>query len=252
MLTYLLPPHLCGGNHNIEISKKEGNMNRLITGALTGAVLMTVPLAASALVIDINTYLTGGSGGSNVTVATLTLTQNGNSVDFRFENSIGNLGTIANNAFISGLLFSYDGSPLLKSSSFGNFGGTQLVVAADFGNPSGKPAGYDFYLDLDYPTSNKNPALRFTDSEYSTWTVSAADGISTVLVSDFTTPVTANGKPASLAMVHIQGTQGDFLKYVGNEAVPPQEDPATVPEPATLGLLGLGMASLAWMRKRKK
>ena len=93
-----MPPH-CGGNHNIETSKKEGNMSRLITGALTGVVLMTAPLTASALVIDINTYLTGRSGGSNVTVATLTLTQNGNSVDFRFENSIGNLGAIANNVY---------------------------------------------------------------------------------------------------------------------------------------------------------
>ncbi|WP_074706001.1 hypothetical protein [Nitrosospira multiformis] len=45
-------------------------------------------------------------------------------------------------------------------------------------------AGYDFYLDLDYPTSNKNPALRLTDGEYSTWTVSVADGVFTVLVSD--------------------------------------------------------------------
>jgi hypothetical protein len=139
MLAYLMPPQLCGGNHNMEISKKEGNMNRLITGALTGAVLMTAPLAASALVIDINTYLTGSSAGSNVTVATLTLTQNGNSVDFRFENSIGNLGTTANNAYISGLLFSYDGSPLLTSSSFVNFGGTQLVAAANFAiDPPGK------------------------------------------------------------------------------------------------------------------
>ena len=229
-------------------------MNTLITGALTGAVLMTVPLAASALVIDINMYLTGGSGGSNVTVATLTLTQNGNSVDFRFENSIGNLGTTANNAYISGLLFSYDGSPLLDSSSFWNFAGTQPAPEKIDINPSGKDAGYDFYLDLDYPTSNNNPALRFTDGEYSTWTVSAADGISVVLVSDFTTLVTANGndKPASLAMVHIQGAEGGTLKYVGSEAAPAQEDPATVPEPATLALLGLGMASLAWMRQRKK
>jgi len=157
--------------------------------------------------------------------------------------------------YIAGLLFSYDGSPLLTSSSFVNFGGTQLVAAADFGiNPPGKDAGYDFYLDLDYPTSNNNSALRFTDGEYSTWTVSATDGVSAVLVSDFTTLVTANGndKPASLAMVHIQGTEGGSLKYVGSEAVPPQEDPGTVPEPATLALLGLGMASLAWMRKRKK
>lgn len=238
---------------NIETGKKEGNMNRLIAGALTGAVLMTVPLAASALVIDINTYLSGNSDGSNVTVAKLTLTQNGNSVDFRFENSIGNLGTIANNAFISGLLFSYDGSPLLTSSSFANFGGTQLVAAADFGiNPPGKDAGYDFYLDLHYPASNQNPALRFTDGEYSTWTVSAANGISAVLVSDFTILVSANGKPDSLAMVHIQGAEGDTLKYIGSGATSSQEDPGTIPEPATLALLGLGMASLAWMRQRKK
>jgi hypothetical protein len=53
-------------------------------------------------------------------------------------------------------------------------------------------------------------------------------------------------------MVHIQGAEGGTLKYVGSEAAPAQEDPATVPEPATLALLGLGMASLAWMRKRKK
>jgi hypothetical protein len=239
--------------------KNEGSMNKLIARAITGAVLMTAPLAASALVIDINTYLAGNPVG-NVTVATLTLAQNGNSVDFRFENSVSNLGAIGDDAFISGLLFSYNGSPLLTSSSFGNFGGTQLLVAADIEiNPPGTDAGYDFYLDLGYPTSNKNPELRFTDGEYSTWTVSAADRLSAVLVSDFTTLVTANGKPASLAMAHIQqvgaGPEGSgSLEYVGSSeaTTPPQEDLGTVPEPATLALLGVGLASMSLVRRRKK
>src|SRR5687768_4548617 len=145
--------------------KRITTKNKFVTSALIG-LGMTAPMPASALMIDINTYVTGDpASGTEASVATLLLTQNGTNVDFRFNNTVNNLpGNIGDDAFISQLLFSYEGTAVLTNASFSNFGGSQAIIANDFDvDPNGKNAGYNFYLDLEYPTKN---GQRFVDGEY--------------------------------------------------------------------------------------
>jgi hypothetical protein len=206
--------------------------------ALTAGVGLCLAAPARALTIDIDTWVTGTNLGP-ATVATLTLTQDGADVDFQLDNKVGNLGQ-SSNPFISKLRFSYDGTPTLTSANFTNFGGTQVVVAADFGiDPPGQDAGYDFFLELDYPTSNQGD--RFFDGEFSTWTITE------VQVSDFDDLVTGSGPP-SLAMVHIQQLDdGSSTKYVG-------DGPNDAPEPNALVLVGLGLllANVFHRRRRER
>lgn len=225
--------------------------SRFTASMLVGLGIMAVPLSAAALSIDINTYVTGSTVSGNATVATLTLTQNGSNVDFSFVNSVNNLsGGIGDDAFISQLLFSYGGVTALSGASFSNFGGTQSIVAGDFDiNPPGKNAGYDFYLELDFPTK---ASQRFLDGEVTTWT------ISNVQINDFMGSVSGSGA-ASLAMVHVQQVGagsggGSSVKYIGSTETrnPPAELPQnSVPEPATLALMGIGLFGLGVQRKRK-
>jgi hypothetical protein len=217
------------------------NALRILVSSAASMVVFGAAFAAP-LVIDLKTFVTGDNGG-NVSVAKLTLTQNGANVDFRLDNSVANHSGSNTTTFLTMLEFSYDGSPVLTSGSFTSFGGTQSVGAADFGiNPQGQNAGYDFYLDLDYPNSKNQD--RFVDGEYSTWTITGVN------VSDFSVPVAGSG-PASLAMVHVQGlNDGGSAKYVGSGdgSGPPVGNP--VPEPGTLLLAG-GALAIALLARRR-
>jgi hypothetical protein len=240
--------------------KNNMNCNKETTGwlALTRKVaastliglggLLASQAASAAVIIDINTYVTGNPANpGNVTVARLTLAQNGSNVDFTLDNLVNNLpGGLGDDAFISELEFSFDGSPSITSASFTNFGGSQPITqSAVTVNPPGQNAGYDFYLNIDFPTSGNPSAVpgRFFHGETSTWTILG------VTEADFLTLVPGSGIDA-LALVHIQqvgaGRGGNgSLKYVGT-------GPNEVPEPGTVALLGLGLLGFAGARRRKQ
>ena len=62
--------------------------NKFIESVLAGFGMLAVSLPATALVIDIDTSVTGTS---SATVGALTLIQHGSNVDFRFDNLVNNL-----------------------------------------------------------------------------------------------------------------------------------------------------------------
>jgi hypothetical protein len=234
-------------SNRIEFNRM-GSACRSLAGALIGLGMACASSSASALLIDINTYLTGSAAAGTASVGQLTLTQSGKNVDFNFSNSVTNLpGGIGDDAFISKLFFSYTGALALTSASFSNFGGTQLVTASDFNiNPPGKDAGYDFYIGLDFPTKS---SARFIDGESTSWT------ISNVLINDFMSPVTGSGS-AAVAMAHVQqigaGTGGNnSMKYVAGDVdlLPAEITSNLIPEPGSLALTLLGLLGLVTLRR---
>ena len=125
-----------------------------------------------------------------------------------------------------------------------------MVSTNDFTvDPNGNNAGYDFFLDLDYPTGPPN--ARFVDGEYSTWK------IANVVAEDFTSILVTGAGDDAHALVHIQGVSGDAfgrgsLKFTGvaDDPMDPPDPPTDVPAPSVLALLAIGFTGLAFARRR--
>lgn len=203
---------------------------------------------AHAAVININTFATGDTTdpGALATVATLTITQNGNDVEFRLDNfANAAVGNTATNANIDWLGLNYTGANPLSSGSFGNFSGFG-ISSSDFAIGSFNPCcGSDtLNLKLDFPAGNPNN--RFKDGDSVTWTIFNTS------VSDFLVPISIlqDGSGTAydaLTMVHLQGIDvgnvtGGSAKYAGI---------TVVPVPAAVFLFGSGLLGLWPLVKRR-
>ena len=156
----------------------------------------------SLAVFDFNTPATG-SGTPTTSVATLTLTDTANGVQFVLDPNENNPGYHSHPTPLSSNCSTYDaGSPALTGrqidessapQTIGSFTGIPAARIDQFVVTGVKTeAGYSpLKIRVDFPTSNSGD-LRFRKEEISAWTVAGTT------IADFTDGATANNKPTPM------------------------------------------------------
>lgn len=192
-------------------------MNKTSKAAIKALLVatMSLPMAAQALFIEFK-------NGDDL-YATLTTT---GSTDF----DLFLVGTGNDAAFIFELFLNGPSGTFEDKSTQTTATGTY----SENGYNSGGGGGNIYDWRIAFPTSNSGGgAARFKTGEHALWTISAT-----------------NSEVWDLSRIHINAFDGSrSIKLNGTPGDP--NDPVPVPEPATLGLLGLGLLSVGLTRRRR-
>lgn len=207
---------------------------KLLTFAASMAVVGLTNLAsAETYTFDFDTYITGDTP-AGTSWATLTISDNGaDNVLIRLDHN----ATSATGQFITDLWFNLD--PFVTVTQLNPTPANKFNAFVASQNNVGS-AGLNFDLNQSFKTTNAGGgASRLKPGEFATFELTGS-GLDS---SDFLSLSSGNGN--FIAMIHLQGIDGG-----GSVKLGAGENFTPVPEPATMGVLGLGLAALL-RRKRK-
>jgi hypothetical protein len=205
--------------------------------AVVGGLLCGAPAGALQLQFDLPASASASQSPPYPNVATLTLTETADGVQFVLDPNQASPGFSAC-SILQRLDLVYAG-PALDASDFRNDAG----VAGSFhfdGNPHDMDAGYTadvFHIVVDFATRHGHG---FDPGDTSTWTVLGAT------LADFSSFATASAKPTPVFGV---------ISVAGYSLPGPHPTPsnwvAVVPEPGTVWLLAAGLGGLALRARRR-
>lgn len=214
-------------------------LRRLVLAAGVAAGSLLAASSAQAVVFDTWTNITN-NGNQNVggQLAVDVTDAGSNRVSFKFTNNVGIASSITD-------IYFDDNAPAILLSLFNIVDSGAGVAFSNGANPSNLPGGAPYDFTADFSADSDAPVAQNGVSSASEWVTLTYNLVGGKTFADLLAELNNGGLEIGL---HVQsiGTAGGSDGYLLTGSPPP-----SVPEPAALGLFGVGLIGLGLLRRRR-